>query len=199
MKTEPVLPYVFSEPIHTERLILRLMTDADIDDVFAYQSREDVCRYLLFDPRSREDVATRVAQFALATTLAADGDYLQLAVELSATADAPTRVIGDSYFTITSAENAKAEIGWTMHPDFHGHGYAAEAARAVLAIAFDDIRLHRVSAELDPRNEASIALCKRLGMREEAYFVRDLWFKGDWADTGVYSLLDTEYTNQKTP
>ena len=199
MKTEPVLPYVFSEPIHTERLILRLMTDADIDDVFAYQSREDVCRYLLFDPRSREDVATRVAQFALATTLAADGDYLQLAVELPATADAPARVIDDSYFTITSAENAKAEIGWTMHPDFHGHGYAAEAARAVLAIAFDDIRLHRVSAELDPRNEASIALCKRLGMREEAYFVRDLWFKGDWADTGVYSLLDTEYTNQKTP
>ena len=199
MKTEPVLPYVFSEPIHTERLILRLMTDADIDDVFAYQSREDVCRYLLFDPRSREDVATRVAQFALATTLAADGDYLQLAVELPATADAPARVIGDSYFTITSAENAKAEIGWTMHPDFHGHGYAAEAARAVLAIAFDDIRLHRVSAELDPRNGASIALCKRLGMREEAYFVRDLWFKGDWADTGVYSLLDTEYTNQKTP
>ena len=41
------LPYLFTEPIRTERLVIRPMTLADVDDVFAYQSREDVCRYLL--------------------------------------------------------------------------------------------------------------------------------------------------------
>ena len=193
MRVEPLLPYIFAAPIHTERLVLRLMTEADVDDVYAYQSREDVCRYMLFEPRSREDVVEQVAKHAVATTLAADGDYLQLAVELPATADAPARVIGDSYFTIKSIKNADAEIGWTMHPDFHGHGYAAEAARAVLAMAFGDIHLHRVIAELDPRNDASIALCKRLGMREEAFFVKDLWFKGEWADTGMYGILADEF------
>jgi aminoglycoside 6'-N-acetyltransferase len=80
-----------------------------------------------------------------------------------------------------------------LHPDFAGKGYAAEAARAVLGIAFGIIRLHRVYAELDPRNDASIALCKRLGMREEAFFVQDLWFKGDWADTGIYAILREEW------
>jgi RimJ/RimL family protein N-acetyltransferase len=169
------------------------MTAADVDDVFAYQSREDVCRYLLFEPRTRDQVQARVEQFSAATTLAADGDFLQLALELPATAAAPARVIGDSYFTISSVENSKGEIGWTMHPDFMGLGYAFEAASAVLDLAFRELTLHRVIAELDPRNDASIALCKRLGMRAEALFVKDLLFKGNWADTGSYAILREEW------
>jgi RimJ/RimL family protein N-acetyltransferase len=193
MQPDHVLPFVFDAPLDTGRLTLRLMTAADVDDIHAYQSREDVCRYLLFDPRPREDVAERVAKHALASTLEKDGDYWQLAIELPATADAPPRVIGDLYFTLSSLENSKGEIGWTLHPDFHGRGYASEAANAVLALAFGRIRLHRVVAELDPRNEASVALCRRLGMREEAFFRHDLWFKGEWADTGMYAILRDEW------
>jgi RimJ/RimL family protein N-acetyltransferase len=193
MQPDHVIPYVFERPIHTERLTLRLMTDADVDDVYSYQSREDVCRYLLFDPRTREDVAERVARHAVATTLEKDGDYLQLAIELPGTASAPARVIGDLYFTIASVENSRGEIGWTVHPDFARQGFASEAANALLEVVFRAIRLHRVIAELDPRNDASIALCKRLGMREEAFFVKDLLFKGDWGDTGMYAILREEW------
>ena len=53
--------------------------------------------------------------------------------------------------------------------------------------------MHRVVAELDPRNTPSIRLCRRLGMREEAHFVQDLWFKGAWADTGVFAMLESEW------
>ena len=53
----------------------------------------------------------------------------------------------------------------------------------LLDFAFDTLRLHRVAAELDPRNERSIALCRRLGMVEEAHYLEDLWFKGAWADS----------------
>jgi RimJ/RimL family protein N-acetyltransferase len=187
------LPSVFGEPMHTERLTIRLMTGADIDDVHKYQSREDVCRYQLFEPRTRDEVAEQVAKHAEATTLEKDGDYWQLALELPGTGGVPSRVIGDIYFTIASLTNSKGEIGWSTHPDFHGNGYASEAANAVLSLAFQTIGLHRVVAELDPRNTASIALCKRLGMREEAFFVKDLWFRGDWADTGMYAILRDEW------
>jgi RimJ/RimL family protein N-acetyltransferase len=193
MNPEHALPYVVGEPIHTERLTLRLMTAGDIDDIFAYQSREDVCRYLLFEPRTRAEVAAKIEAFAHATTLATDHDYLQLALELPAIGDSPSRVIGDSYFTLANLENSRGEIGWTMHPDFVGRGYASEAARTVLGIAFETIGLRRVVAELDPRNDASIALCLRLGMREEAHFVQDLWYKGEWADTGMYAILRDEW------
>ena len=189
----PNLPFVFDEPITTERLVLRLMTTADVDDVHAYQSREDVSLYQLFEPRSRDEVAAKIGELAGARTLAADGDFLQLALELPGAAGVPARVIGDSYFHVSSVANSRAEIGWTLHPDFMGQGYATEAAEAVLALAFARLRLHRVYAELDPRNDASIRLCRRLGMREEAHFVGDLWFKGGWADTGAYAILDHEW------
>ncbi len=180
----------------TDRLRLRLLTTADVDDVLSYQSREDVCRYLLFEPRTKELVAEFVGRFALATTLDKDGDYLQIAIELPAAADARARVIGDIYFTIKDLENSRGEIGWSMHPDFAGRGYASEAATAILDLAFGTLRLHRVMAELDPRNTSSIALCKRLGMREEAYFVQDLMFKGEWADTGQYAILRSEWAGR---
>lgn len=207
MPAEVALPYQFRTPLVTERLLLRLMTRDDVDAVYAYQSRADVCRYLLFEPRDREQVAVKVAEHAVADTLDADGSYLQLALELRSVPperDDPRepakvgssgagRVIGDSYFTIVSREHARGEIGWTMHPDFTGQGYASEAAAAVLDLAFDTLGLHRVVAELDVRNDASVALCRRLGMREEAHFVRDMWFKGDWSDTGVYAILAEEW------
>jgi RimJ/RimL family protein N-acetyltransferase len=189
------LPYVFAIRVRTARLVLRAMTDEDIDDIYAYQSRADVCRHLPFEPRTREEVAEKVAKYSAALALNGDGDFWQLAVER---AGDPGRVIGDVYFTITSAANAAGEIGWTLHPQHAGRGYMTEAAGAVLAIAFNDLGLHRVRAVLDPRNDASVALCNRLGMREEAHFVEDLWFKGAWGDTAIYAILDREWAARAT-
>lgn len=181
------LPYVFTEPIRTERLVLRLHTPADLDDVYAYQSDPEVARYQLYEPRTREQVAEKSADWATANTLAKNDDYLQLALDLDG------RVIGSIYFVLKRVDDELAEIGWALHRDFHGKGYAFEAASATLDLAFSTIGLHRVTAELDPRNTPSIALCKRLGMREEALFIEDMMFKGAWADTGVYAVLGREW------
>ncbi|MEO6116206.1 MAG: GNAT family N-acetyltransferase [Pseudolysinimonas sp.] len=191
------LPFSFTEPIRTERLTLRLMTSADVDDVYAYQSRDDVCRYLLHEPRTRDEIVEWVAKYGAATRLADDHDWIQPAIEL-AMPDGTHRVIGHMYLNLASVENLGAEIGWTLHPDFFGHGYASEASTAILDLAFNQLGLHRVRAELDPRNDASIALCLRLGMREEAHFVEDLMFKGDWADTGVYAILADEWAARRS-
>jgi RimJ/RimL family protein N-acetyltransferase len=185
------LNYEFAQPIVTERLTLRLMTHDDLDDLLAYKSREDVCRYLLYEPLTREQLEPKIAGWGAATRMAAEHDYLQPVIQLG------DRVIGDMYLTIASVENRGAEIGWTLHPDFQGKGYASEAATAMLDLAFGELGMHRVRAELDPRNTASIALCRRLGMREEAHLVRDLMFRGDWADTGVYAILEEEWAARK--
>jgi RimJ/RimL family protein N-acetyltransferase len=165
------------------------MTDQDVDDIYAYQSLAEVCRYLSFEPRTRDEVAEKVAKYSAALVLDGDGDFWQLAIEA---ADNPGRVIGDVYFTIRDATNAACEIGWTLHPDHTGWGYMTEAARAVLSLAFTDIKLHRAIAVLDPRNDASVALCSRLGMRKEAHFSEDLRFKGAWGDTAIYAIVNRE-------
>ena len=184
------LPFEFASPLNTERLLLRTMTNEDVDDIHAYQSRADVCQYVMYEPRSRDQVAEKVAKYSQALALRGDDDYWQLAIER---ADERGRVIGDLYFTVVSVANATGEIGWVLNPEYAGQGYMTEAASAVLEIAFNDLGLHRVKAELDPRNDTSIALCKRLGMRAEAYFVEELWFKGAWGDTAIYAILDREW------
>ncbi|MEU3271410.1 GNAT family N-acetyltransferase [Saccharomonospora sp. NPDC006951] len=182
-------PYVFTEPITTPRLRLRLMDIADVDDIHAYQSREDVCAHLLYSPRTRDEVVAKVTGFATRTRLEHTGDVLQLAVERAE----DKRVLGEVCVTIRSEENATADIGWVFHPAFHGRGYASEAALALLDLTFGTLGLHRVIAELSPANTASVKLCRRIGMREEAHFVQDVLVKGRWEDTGVYAILHGEW------
>jgi len=190
-----MIPFVFTEPIETDRLTLRLMTLRDIDAVHAYQSLEDVARYQLFEPRDRSTVASKIAAWSEATTLEHTDDYLQLAVVRRH----DDLLVGDLYFSLKSLENSTAEVGWSFNPEFSGNGYATEGALALLSLAFDTMELHRVMAELDPRNERSVKLCLRLGMRHEAHFVEDMMFKGQWADTGVYAVLGREWRDSGTP
>lgn len=184
-------PFRLTEALLTERLRLRLMTPLDVDAIHAYESLEDVARYQLFEPLSRDEVAARVAKRGTAVRLGAEGDYLQLAVERRDS----EQLIGDVFFGVRSLDGLAAEIGWTFHPDHQGQGFATEAATAVLRLAFERLGLHRVFAELDPRNKASIAVCRRLGMREEGRFRQDMWFKGAWADTGVYAMLAGDFSS----
>jgi RimJ/RimL family protein N-acetyltransferase len=184
-----VLPFHLVEPIATERLLLRPPAAADVDAVLAYQSREDVCRYQEYAPRDRTGVEAWVLRSGGAVRLENDGDHLQPVIER--TTDG--RVVGDLYLALRSVRNATAVIGWTLHPDFQGNGYATEGAHALLEIVFGRMGLHRVVAELDLRNAASAAVCRRLGMREEARFVQDLWFKGEWGDTAVHAMLEHEW------
>ena len=215
-------PFEFSTPIHTERLVLRPITlsDHDVDDVYAQQSDPALTAYMLYDPRDRVTVIAKIIEWTASEVLAATGDYIQLAIELpdalppraggvasSATDQQPSDstepalatperrpvVIGTLYFKIESTDDLAAEIGWALHPNFQGNGYAREATTALMDIAFTELGLHRVFATLDPRNGDSVKLCLALGMRHEAHHVEDMWFKGAWADTGIYAILDREW------
>jgi RimJ/RimL family protein N-acetyltransferase len=98
------------------------------------------------------------------------------------------------FFELSNVEQATAEIGWTCHPDHHGHGYMTEALTAFLAFAFADLQVHRITADIDSRNAPSLALASRLGMREEGSFVAAKWSRGAWRDMVQCALLDAEWS-----
>lgn len=182
------LPWDF-HPLDGERVTLDALRPGDFEALYAMQSDPEVCRFLLYEPRSREQVADVLARDAAATRLEKPGDYLQPAIH-----DAAGRFLGTMYFELHSAEpDRTAEIGWILAPHAQGHGYALEAARLLLDLAFGELGLHRVYAELDPRNGASVALCERLGMRHEGHFAEHMWLKGEWTDTGHYAILEREW------
>lgn len=181
-------------PIETERLLIRpLDPGKDVEDVFAYQSLADVCRYIPYEPRTREQIAERLADpERTRSTLDEEGQVLSLAVELRETG----RVIGDVVLIYTSAEHQCAEIGYVFNPDFHGRGYATEACEALLALAFDQLGARRVIARIDDRNAASGAVLRRLGMRQEAHLIENELFKGEWTNEIDFALLASEWRSR---
>jgi RimJ/RimL family protein N-acetyltransferase len=174
-------------PRRTERLVLRAFRHGDEEDVLAYRSRPDVVRYMPTETLQASGAAAFIEERARATQIKADNDRIVLAVEHDG------RVIGDLLVGAGHLADGQAEIGWAFNPAYHGRGLATEAARELLVLAFADLAMHRVFAQLDPRNAASARLCERLGMRREAYFREDMWFKGEWGDTAVYALLAAEW------
>lgn len=181
------LPLEFTRLVG-ERFTLEPLRDDDFDDLYAMQSDPEVCRYLLYEPRTREQVADALKRDAARTRLAEVDDHLQPAIRAE-----DGRFLGTMYLVLKSIDDLTAEIGWTLLPSSQGEGYATEAATVLLDFCFDELGLHRVFAELDPRNTASVALCERLGMRHEGHFVEDMFLKGEWADTGRYAILDREW------
>ncbi|MEO6502652.1 MAG: GNAT family protein [Jatrophihabitantaceae bacterium] len=93
------------------------------------------------------------------------------------------------------ARGVQAELGWVFHPDYAGLGYATEAVRELIRICFTDLGLRRVTAGCFAGNEASWRLMERVGMRREAYTVRDsLHRSGRWLDGMAYALLADEWS-----
>jgi RimJ/RimL family protein N-acetyltransferase len=173
-------------PIHTERLLLRPLTLADADDVHAYQSEPEVCRYIPYQPRTHAEVIAFIERNR--AVLEDEGQVLTVGVELPGTG-----IIGDFVLFWRSREHQTGEIGWVLSPSYSGRGYATEAARALLGLAFSDLKLHRVIARVDTRNDASARMCRRLGMRQEGHLVDNEWFKGEWTSEFDFAILDREW------
>lgn len=180
-------------PLRTARLALRPLVPADVDDLLTYRGRPDVCRYLPFEPMTRETLATRLAGDMARSAITDEGQALTLGVRTRST----DRLIGDVVLFFRSREHAGGAIGYVFHPDASGHGYAGEACAALLALAFRELGLHRVTARLDSRNDASARLCVRLGMRQEAHLVRSEMFKGAWSDELVFAILAEEWPTSR--
>lgn len=176
-------------PIATDRLILRPFQEEDLADVFAYYKQPDVVRYLFVEVQSEAEVRATLAKWQQQTALRAAGERLTLAVALRDTG----RVIGETVLIWRSKVDQQGELGFVFNPDYGGKGYATEAARAMLAIGFDEYDLHRIYARCDARNAPSYRLMERLGMRREAHFIHHAKFKGEWDEELYYAMLQEEW------
>lgn len=168
-------------PIHTERLTLRLYEPTDAEKILQYYSDPDVCRYLLHEVWTDADSVTAVNKRMKRTGL--NTQALAMVVEHEET------VVGNVEAWLIDGSPALVELGWTFSPDVAGLGYATEAVHALIDHVFSLPQIHRVSAQMDGRNDASARLARRVGMRQEAHFRQNWWCKGEWTDTLVFALL----------
>lgn len=167
-------------PIVTERLSLRPFTIDDVDAVHAYQRLPEVARYMLWEPRDREQVRAVVEQMATETTLDDDGDCLCLAVVHDGL------VIGQ--VEIVRRDAGRGELGYVFHPGHHGRGFATEAAKALLHLGLD-LGMQEVIGRCTAHNDASANVLRRLGMRQTG--TGRSFVKGEWRDDLVFAVERT--------
>jgi [ribosomal protein S5]-alanine N-acetyltransferase len=177
------------DPLIGDLTTLREFRVTDLDDYLAIVGDDRVTSWLSFDSRDR--VAAEKALIAMIERAAQEDrpDYL-----LAVTRRDDDKVVGFARLGPTGVK--AAHLGYAIHADHWGRGYATDAARVLLRLAFGTLGLHRVSAAIGPENEASIAVVKRLGFTYEGRIRHHVFTNGDWRDSLLYSLLESEFSGR---
>jgi RimJ/RimL family protein N-acetyltransferase len=155
------------EHFTTARLVARDWIAGDADAAFDIYGRDEVMRWL--GPQPRRPVASLRAMRERLVRLVEQArerpQYGLWPVVLKTTGE----LVGAVLLQPLPGDDGEVEIGWHLNPDHWGNGYATEAGRGVIALAFGPERaelgpLDRVLAVVDPDNSRSLAVCRRLGM-----------------------------------
>ena len=171
----------------SERLILRQLVDGDVSGLFAIFSDPDVMRYWDSGPlKSRgearlllEDIregfrTRRLFQWGIAD-FASDG------------------AIGTCTIWRVDPVHRRAEIGFALVREHWGKGFATEAVGRLIRFAFEELDLHRLEADADPRNDRSLRVLERLGFRREGYLRERYHVEGEIQDAIILGLLRSEW------
>ena len=105
-------------------------------------------------------------------------------------------VIGTATLFRIDREHRRAELGYILRRDHWGRGLANEALTAILHHAFETLGLHRLEADIDPRNTASIRSIERLGFKREGHLRERYFVAGDIQDSLMYGLLEQEWRSR---
>lgn len=184
-------PSIHCQPIFTTaRLSARSLAQRDLKPFVAYRRDPEVARFQSWSSyRMSEARALLAAMNEL--TLGVPGHWYQIALEPHAGGG----LVGDLATRVSTEEPREMEIGFTLAPDQQGNGFGTEAVRGLLDLAFGTLKMHRVVAVTDALNAPAAALLERVGMRREAHFHENVFFKGAWGSEFLYAMLDHEWSD----
>ena len=173
--------------METDRLIIRKFSTDDWEDLYEYLSDQEVVKYEPYDTFTQEACKQEANRRS--------GDENFWAVCLKDT----DKLIGNIY--LVKQDFDTWELGYVFNSNFHGNGYATEAAKALMNTAFRENSARRITAMCNPLNTPSWKVLERLGMRREGHLIKNIYFKKDdsgnpiWADTYEYGILMSEWNN----
>ncbi len=169
------------------RVRLRWLTADDIDALFAVFSDREMMRYwstpAMKDRAEADVLLTRIHDFFRAKS------GFQWGVERKADG----RLLGTCTLFHVDSANLRAEVGYGLGSAYWRQGYMREALGTLIDFAFGTLRLRRLEADVDPRNENSMRILGKLGFQREG-LLRERWNVGDEIqDTAFLGLLAREW------
>ena len=173
--------------IDTPRMQLRWLEERDVDALFAVFSHPRVMRYWSSPPLADRAAAGRLLEEI-------QGNFRSREMfQWGIARRSDDLVMGTCTLVRPDDRNRRSEVGFALGYEHWGHGYMGEALRALLDFAFNDLNLHRIEADIDPRNMGSIRTVERLGFQKEG-LLRERWLvNGETQDSLFYGLLRREW------
>ncbi len=168
----------------TERLLLRKLVNSDAKLLFFLRSDQQVLKYLLNEP------ATSIEQ--VEKFIETINGNLENAVSILwaiTFRDHPDKLVGTICYWNIKPEDDRAEIGYVLHPDHWRKGIMKEAMKSVIEYGFQTLKLHSIEAVTSPGNIATIRLLESSGFQKEAHLKENVFHKGVYVDSAIYSLL----------
>jgi len=174
--------------LSTPRLTLRQYAASDFEGVHAYSKDPETVRFMTWGPNTPEETRTFIE-----LAISQQSETLRLNYHFVVTLRESDQIIGGCGIHLHRPEHRGAEIGYCFNKSFWHQGFATETAAALLKFGFLRLDLHRIIATCDPRNKGSEGVMKKNGMRKEARFIQELWQKGEWRDSLLYAILESEW------
>jgi ribosomal-protein-alanine N-acetyltransferase len=176
--------------IETERLVLRPVSEADADAVFAACSNPNVTRFTLFDTHRTIEYSRRfVHDYAIGSYAERMPDPFAITLRH----DERPRMVGSVGCHWASRPNGTMELGYWLAEHLWGRGITAEAARAVLRFVFAEYSVERVQARVIVGNTPSVRVLEKLGFRHEGTLRSALFRRERFEDVMMFGLLRGEW------
>ena len=171
--------------VETERLVLRELAESDVAAIQEYATDPAVVEFLPWGPNTVEDTRRFLAEVTTAREATP-----RLQWDLAVVLKSDERLIGGCRLHVTDAGAGEADVGYALARRAWGHGYAAEAVRALVGFAFERLATRRVWAVCEPANRASARVLEKAGLRRERFLRAHRFMKGRWRDSYVYACYN---------
>lgn len=172
--------------LNTDRLMLRLHTKEDADDILELRSDPDVMKYMdQHPPKDKTEVLANIKEIHKDFK---DKKGINWTIKLKGS----TEAIGYMSFWRIDHSNHRLEMGYALKKSHWNKGIAIEAGKAAIDFAFEKLKAHSIMANINPKNIASEALLQKLGFQKEAYFRENYHFDGQFLDSAIYCLLKSD-------
>jgi len=169
--------------LETGRLSLRRPIASDAAVIFEIRSNPEMMKYI---PRP---LVTKIEEASAHLTLINERIDTNEGINWAITLKNDPKMIGIIGHYSIKPEDYRAELGYMLHPDFHGKGYISEAIAKVVEYGFDVMNLHSIEAIIDPENQASAKVLEKNGFVKEAHLKENGFYNGKFIDTVIYSKL----------
>lgn len=169
--------------IYTERLCLKEASEKDALALFNIWSNPEITKFMNIEPMFNQNQATEMIQFFESLSKKRQGNRFSILLNKS------TELIGSCGFNYLDYENDRGEIGYELDIEYWNMGYMTEALTKLIDLGFSSYNLNRIEAKVEPKNEASKHILKKIGFKEEGLLRKFEKAKGNYIDLIMFSVL----------